>query len=313
MPRASTFALMVCLLAAGGCSSPTQPTPPSQPPPTPTPTGPAPSRVFLCCGSDQVQLATDRQMSAYAAYPDGSTVDVTSRVTSWRSSDPAIASISATGLVHGAREGTVEFRASFSGLEGAWTWRVFQPAKAGDAGPDEVIGTVHEATAFGAVGIRNPRIQVIGGARNGFVFDARYDGYFRLDGLSQGGFDLLVASAGFRPLRVHVAQVGVDLTDALVMEPEPALVSDTLQGDVCDPRRTISTVFRTTVDGNFRVTSVQRTSVTLFLYEGSRLVNDRLFIGEDHPLADGHTYELRAVGVCDHGANDTVVTFLRPR
>jgi hypothetical protein len=62
-------------------------------------------------------VGATQQFSAAGIYSDGSTADVTSQVT-WSSSNPAIATISSTGLVTSVATGTANITATLSGVTG---------------------------------------------------------------------------------------------------------------------------------------------------------------------------------------------------
>lgn len=59
-----------------------------------------------------------RQLFALATKSDGSTTDVTNAAT-WQSGTPALATVSPTGLVTAAAEGTVEISATYNGARGS--------------------------------------------------------------------------------------------------------------------------------------------------------------------------------------------------
>jgi hypothetical protein len=303
------------ILAAGlllaGCSGQGT-TVPTQASPAPVPGSASPSllRVWLCCGSDQVLINTQRQIEARATYSDGSIKDVTSAVTSWKSSNPAIAPISITGLVKGLSPGNVEITAAYAGMEASWGLYVFQSEFRPPAA-DEVTGFVTELTGLGPIDLWRADVEVIGGDANGRVVQTNTGGLFRITGLLAAGFDLVVRMRGYVSARVHVAELGREL--AVNLSPAPGVVSDILEGDVCWPTRTISRVFRPATSGFLRITGARYQSTTKYFYGDGVLVTDHVFDNQDIELTPGVRYELRVTGSCDYNPSATVrVSFLRP-
>jgi Bacterial Ig-like domain (group 2) len=125
-------------------SSPVSPTPVAPVPPVPT-VNENLVRVWLCCGSAQVDISRQRQLEVRASYRDGSSEDVTAEATGWKSSNPSIASVSPTGVVSGLTAGNFEITASYGGLDATWGLSVVQSEFRPPAA-DEVTGVVSELT-----------------------------------------------------------------------------------------------------------------------------------------------------------------------
>ena len=303
--------MLVAALLLAGCSShgttaPTQ----ASPAPVPGPAAPNLVRVWLCCGSDQVDINTQRQIEARATYSDGSIKDVTTAVTSWTSSKPAIAPVSSTGVVSGLAPGDFEITATYAGVGASWGLHVFQsafrPPKA-----DEVTGFVREQTGLGPIDLWRADVEVIGGAANGRVVQTSTGGNFRIDGLLAADFDLIVRMRGYAPARVHIAELGRELT--VNLSAAPGIVSDILEGEVCWPTRTISRAFRPAAPSFLRITGARYQSTTRTLYADGVLLTQYIFDNQNIELNAGVRYELRVTGSCDYNPSATVrVSFLRP-
>jgi hypothetical protein len=303
------------ILAAGlllaGCSGQGT-TAPTQASPAPVPGSATPSlvRIWLCCGSNQVLINTQRQIEGRATYSDGSIKDITSAVTSWKSSNPAIAPISSTGVVSGLAPGNFDITGAYGGVEASWGLYVFQSPFRPPAA-DEVTGFVKEVTGLGPIDLWRADVEVIGGDANGRVVQTNTGGLFRIDGLRAAGFDLIVRMRGYASTRVHVAELGREL--AVNLSPAPGVVSDILEGEVCWPTRTISRAFRPTAPGFLRLTAARLQSTTRAFYADGVLVTQHVFDNEDIELNPGVRYELRVTGSCDYNPSATVrVSFLRP-
>jgi hypothetical protein len=311
--RAAALLLAVGLSLAG-CSGDRSKAPTTPSSPTAPTTSPATlSRVWLCCGSNQVSINTDRQIEMRATYSDGSHRDVTSAATSWRSSNPNVATISDKGVVRGLAEGKFEISASYEGLQATWGMYVeVNPYR--DAAADEVIGYVRELTANGEVYIWRAEVEVVGGASNGRKVLTDTGGLFRIGGLQAPGFDLVIREAGYSSNRFRVTELGRDVSASTIMKPAPMMISDVLEGPVCWPTRTISTTFRPTAQGFLRITSSRFVSTFRQVYENGILIDRHLFNNTDVPTRAGATYELRVTGNCDYNPSTNVrLTYLRPR
>lgn len=303
-------------LLSAACSGPsaTAPAAPTATPPTTTPSTPAVSKVWLCCGSNQVRANIERQIEARATYSDGSIRDVTTAVTSWRSSNPKIATISSTGVVRGVVAGDFEISATYEGMEATWGLYVLADVL-GPVGPDEVVGYVQELTVNGLVPIHRAEVEIVGGPSDGRKVLTLYgSGFFRLVGLQSAGFELIVREAGYSTKRFRVSQLGVDVSSATVMTTAPTMVSDVLEGAVCWPTRTISAMFTPTAAGFLRITSARYNSTSRAVYGDGILVKSPVSDNVDVSMRAGVNYELRVTGSCDYNPGQTVrLTFLRPR
>ena len=264
---------------------------------------PALSKVWLCCGSDQVGVGTTRQIQARATLIDGTITDITSQVTTWRSSNEQAATISSSGVVTGLTAGATVLSFTYGGLEGTWPFRVTQSFLRPPAA-DEITGYVQEMTVYGVNGISKPELEY-----EGRTVVASSEGFFRISGLQTPGLPLLVRKTGYLSVSIAVPELGRELAP-IVLRPEPTLVSDFLEGAVCFPTRTITNAFTPTVSGLFRITSHSGVSATLQLFADGVLLSTT---PGDLQLSAGVHYELRATGVCDYTPTPLRATFLRPR
>ena len=281
-------------------------------PPVAVPSGPALSRIWLCCGSNQVTISTERQIEARATYADGSIKDITSDITAWRSSNLGVATISSAGVVKGLAAGDFTVSGSYQGLEATWGLYVFMPTSY--VRPDEVVGWVQERTVNGPVAIPGAELEVIGGVSHGRTFLADLGGFFRIGGLGTPGFDLIVRARGYESKGFRVNQLGRDVSSDTFLAPASTVVSDVLEGAVCWPTRTINTTFTPTVPGFLRITSGRFNSTIRALYANGVLINSHVYNNTDIELSRAVTYELRVTGSCDYNPEQNVrMTFLRPR
>ena len=230
--------VLVSSLLTAACSGPSATAPSTKSASSGTPTL---SKVWLCCGSNQVLVNSERQIEARATYADGSITDVTTAVTSWKSSNPKIATISSTGVVRGLAAGDFEIGATYAGMEATWGLYVFVPVF-GPAGPDEVVGYVQELTVNGPAYINRAEVEIVGGSSDARKVLTNSGGFFRLGGLQSAGFDLIVREAAYSTKRFRVSQLGVDVSSETVMTPGPTMVS--LCGkSVCIAATSVSTPF----------------------------------------------------------------------
>ncbi|KQV51395.1 hypothetical protein ASE26_16765 [Duganella sp. Root198D2] len=89
------------------------------------PTTPIPSSLRVSLGAPVLTSAgATTQLQALATYPAGNQVDVTATGTSYGISNPAIATISPSGLVTAVRSGTVAIQATNEGTQGITQLRV---------------------------------------------------------------------------------------------------------------------------------------------------------------------------------------------
>ena len=278
--------------------------------PSPAPPTQGLVRIWLCCGSNQIDVNTQRQIEARATYADGSNTDITGAVTSWTSSNPSIAPISKTGVLTGFAPGATDISVTFAGFRATWDLHVFQSVFRPPA-LDTLTGYVREQTALGTVEVSDADVEVVGGASNGRVVRAISGGFFRIEGLQAAGFELVVSRRGYAPGRASVRELGREVE--VLLTPSPGVLSDVLQGEVCWPTRTITRTFTPPSAGFLRITGARSQSTSRSLYGDGVLVSSNIFNNQDVELHAGVKYELRATGSCDYDpSTNTALTFLRP-
>jgi hypothetical protein len=283
-----------------------------RPPIAPVPAPPTQGlvRIWLCCGSNQINVNWQRQLEARATYADGSTKDITGAVTSWTSSNPSIAAITTTGVLTGVAPGTTDISVTFAGFRATWDLDVVQSVFRPPA-LDTLTGHVREQTPLGKVDVLYADVEVIGGPSNSRVVRSESGNFFRIEGLTAAGFELAVRSRGYAPARARVAELGREIE--VLLAPAPGVVSDVLQGEVCGPTRTITRTFTPSAAGFLRITDHEYQAVSRLLYGNGVLVSGDVADHDDVELSAGVKYEFRVTGDCDHNQTATVaLTFLRP-
>ena len=307
--------LLAAILLMAGCSGDRSPAPVTAPSPTSesSTSNVTLIRIWLCCGSAQVQLNGSRQIELWATYADGSNRDVTASATNWKSSNTSVASISDRGVARGLSSGTFEVSAAFAGIETKWAMYVpidyYRPAA-----PDEILGTVYELTVNGQTPVARATLEIVGGEHVGSRVVADHEGFFRIGNLRSGGFDLVVSDPSYATKQIRVAAIGRDLTPELEMTPAPTMTSDVLEAGVCWPFRTVSVPFTPANPGVLRITSVRGSSTRREVLEDGVVISSFLANNVDQTIRAGRNYELRVSGSCDYDpAANVRMTYLRPR
>jgi Bacterial Ig-like domain (group 2) len=306
--RAVVLLFAATFLTAGCSKAPSAPST-SAPAPTPTPAAPALATVGLCCGSNVVQINVPRQIEARATYYDGSSKDVTSAVTSWRVSNPSIATISGTGVVTASAPGDFIVTGTYAGHEPSWDLHVYlDPGRPPAA--TEVSGIVSEITRLGPRELAQADVEVVGGAADGRVVRTSFGGVFRIDGLSAPGFDLVVRRRGYETARVRVAELGREL--GIELKAGEGHIADLLEGGICSRGETITRTFTPRAAGILRI-SARAQADSGQLYADGALLYRSLQTGQDDvELRAGVKYELRVTGRCEYGPPTIQLAFLRP-
>ncbi len=118
---AVTVVLCLALVACGGGAKSFSPSPsPTQNQTAPNNTQPSLTALSITAGAGSFLAGQTSQMTANGTYSDGSKKDVTSAVT-WSSSDTAIATVSAAGLVTGLKAGAAVITATSGTIFGTVT------------------------------------------------------------------------------------------------------------------------------------------------------------------------------------------------
>lgn len=124
----------------GGSPTPTQPTQPTQPvtPPAPTVTVSSISVGTAGNAAPAISPGDKLQLFAQATSSDGSVSDVTN-LALWQSSNPVVGTVSPTGLLTAAAEGTVDVSASYSGRSGSLHAEVQKPGCQVTLSPSSIV------------------------------------------------------------------------------------------------------------------------------------------------------------------------------
>lgn len=188
MTRLGMMLLSICLAGAACAKSDTAPSPVPSPSPTPAPS-PTPGVSSISVTSAQTG-ATTHQLQASARMSDGSTRDVTSAA-QWETSNPAICTISGSGLLTAMHSGTVEVRARYENVTGSATVTLNVPLYS-------LSGVVSQAAPDARL-LEGVRINITAGPnRDEFTYsDDR--GQFTFSGLSDGSHTLAVNRSGYQP------------------------------------------------------------------------------------------------------------------
>ena len=206
MTRAGLAIGTVILLAA--CSSgPTRPAARS----TTLPTAVSLVSVTIEGVPGSLAVATQVQLQAAAAYSDGSQKDVTPSAT-WRSSNTAVATGSATGQLVALAAGETEITATFEGTAGRTGAAV---------GGYRVRGVVHETAPTSGVAVPDARVEIVGGSLNGLVVTTDAHGAFELPFVASPGFRIKIKKAGYDDVDFGVVELPRDLQPDIALSPTP--------------------------------------------------------------------------------------------
>lgn len=179
--------MLVSLVLAGCANSDTAPSPTPSPTPTPTPATPTVSSVAVTSNRTGV---TTYQLQATAAMSDGTTRDVTSAA-QWETSNPALCTVSSSGLLTAMRSGDVQVRANYQNVTGSTSLSLSVPLYS-------LTGIVSEAPPASRL-LEGVRVAITAGPnQDEFTFtDDR--GMFTFSGLSAGTHTLTIQRAGYQP------------------------------------------------------------------------------------------------------------------
>jgi len=169
------------------------------------------------------------QLTATAAFSDGTRQDVTIRAT-WTSSNLSVATIAPTGVISGIGPGDVEIRVAYQGVADQ---RSIVVQRAPVPPPSYVIrGIVHESAPTAHVLLPDVRIEVIGGALGGQVFVADHEAHFQLPAVTSAGFALKFKARGYDDAQFDVVQLPRDQTIDIGLVPRLVTVRQVFAGDL---------------------------------------------------------------------------------
>jgi len=182
------------------------------------PTGPATQTVT------SVTVAGDAtgprfQCVATAHFSDGSGRDVTNEST-WESSMPSIATVSAQGLVSVVAAGTVDIRATFRQTTGSFRFAANPPAHT-------LSGVVRDSSNGRSVA--GALVQIVDGANDGRRSTTDGDGFFSIDNLLPATLTLRVSHERYQTTDTAVA-FDADTRVEIDVRPSTPTIVITAQG-----------------------------------------------------------------------------------
>jgi len=133
-------------------------------------------------------IGESSRFAATAVHPDGTSTTVTADAT-WRSSNTAVASVSADGTVTAKNHGSVEISATYSGARGAFAFDVAEDAAL------TLSGTITDAAT--KVGIAGATIVVKDVSNNTRAATTSGTGRYSIDDLPSGALELTVRANGY--------------------------------------------------------------------------------------------------------------------
>jgi hypothetical protein len=167
------------------------------------------------------------QLSAVAAYSDGSHQDITASVT-WASTSPQVVTTSQSGLAKIVGPGEAEVLASYRAFE-ARAHVLASPTEAPQ--PFTIRGVIHENWPRERVLIENARIEVIGGPLGGQVFSGDPNGQFQLPPVAAPRFQLKFKKERYDDTSVDIVELPRDQVLDVALAPTFVLQHATIEGD----------------------------------------------------------------------------------
>lgn len=171
------YVVLTLSACGGGSDSPTSPSPTSSTPTVTTVT------VSGCTTADNFQCR------AQASFSSGTSQDVTSQA-QWSVSDPALASISASGAMQALASGDIQVRATYQGVSGTRDLRLTVTPVRTFTLAGVVADMNGRALAGASVSARDEAGNTRSGTTNG-------DGYFSLAPLREGSVTVNVSASGY--------------------------------------------------------------------------------------------------------------------
>jgi|SRR5262245_41744815 len=208
----ATAALAITTLI--GCSGKSVDNPVAPSPSLPAAPGPAVTALTI---TNQLVSDTTMQLTATARFADGTTRNVTTSST-WVSSNAAIATISAAGMLTIVSNGEVDVRADFQGTAASLHLVLSRP-------PDPrnhfaLSGMVREVLP-GTQVLGNARIAITTGPDAGMAVTSDASGQFRFASVSATRVSLEATRDGFQLWRMTNLMIDKDTRIEVVMFPTP--------------------------------------------------------------------------------------------
>ena len=228
--RIIPLGLVLTMLAGCGGAPPSSPA-------TPTPTTSPITSVSISGVPASPTVGQSVQLRALITRQDGTASDGTSQV-AWQSSDAAVATVNATGLLAIAGPGDADVTATLQSVRGSAHVTVSKPIPPPVRGTT-ISGVIHESAPTEDV--------VVAGATVGIHFvgcptcpndnqstttdDA---GHFTLTGVEIAGFGLVVSKPGYETTTYGIAELPRDQHPDISLPPTTAQVRLDIQGhDIC--------------------------------------------------------------------------------
>lgn len=158
--------------------------------PSVAPNAPSPVVVRVAVSGDAPALGATSQLRAVATMSDGASQDVTARA-QWRSSQPTIVAVSATGIAAAISPGESDITATFETVVGSQRLAVVAPPSARFT----LTGVIRDAASQAA--IPGARVEIISGVNQPSAATTDDRGVYELRDLIAGAFRLRASANGF--------------------------------------------------------------------------------------------------------------------
>jgi hypothetical protein len=269
-------ALIVSCLAAGcGKDSPS--------PTSPTPNAPTVSSVAVT-GCQQAQ---GFQCVATATLSSGATQNVTASA-QWTSTNIAVATINAAGVLAPLQSGQTDIRATYQGVSGTASLNVTINSQAATY---TLQGVVSQSAPSTSTPVAGARVEVVDGPNAGRTVQTDGNGFYALTGLATGAFTLRTTHPDYQSTDRPVS-VSRDTTLNVTLRPTPRQLDDTYTGQISGGEST------TCSDGTFNKPCRR---ILLPIHNDGALSAEMDWVGGsadvDLSLWRGSTLIARAVGV----------------
>jgi hypothetical protein len=193
---------------------------------SPSPTAPSPSAptvtsvtVTGCQQSQGFQCAATANMSS------GSPQNVTA-LAQWSSSNPAVATVSAAGVLAPQRAGKTDIRATYQSVVGAVTLNLI------DTDATYLLqGVVSKSAPSTSTPIVGARLEVLDGPNAGRAVTTDGNGYYVLSGLRNGSFTLRATHPDHQPADQAV-RLSRDTTQNVMLRPTPKQLDEVYTGQI---------------------------------------------------------------------------------
>jgi Big-like domain-containing protein len=151
-------------------------------------------------------------------------------VVSWRSSNPAVATIDPHGHLTAVGVGECDVAATYQSVAG--TAPVVVHSKPGPVEPTySISGVVHESAPTANVVLADARVEVVnGGPLNGQLFSTDAAGRFSLPAVSEPGFAIKFKRRGYEDVQFDVVQLPRDQHPDIALNPDQTTIREIWTG-----------------------------------------------------------------------------------